>query len=74
MKFLCFGVSGRLKASSLSTHAQSAVRALRYLSIVTLVKEVFVLQTPNLSVKRYCGTGVAGFLNRLRAAAPYLQR
>lgn len=29
---------------------------------------------PNLSVKRDCGIGVAAFLNRLRAAAPYLQR
>lgn len=29
---------------------------------------------PNLSVKRDCGTGVAGFLNGLHAAAPYLQR
>jgi hypothetical protein len=28
----------------------------------------------NLSVKRDCGTGVAGFFNRLRAADPYLQR
>lgn len=28
----------------------------------------------NLSVKRDCGTGVTGFLNRPRAAAPYLQR
>jgi hypothetical protein len=28
----------------------------------------------NPSVKRDCGTGVAGFLNRLCAAAPYLQR
>jgi hypothetical protein len=28
----------------------------------------------NPSLKRDCGTGVAGFLNRLRAAAPYLQR
>jgi hypothetical protein len=28
----------------------------------------------NFSVKRDCGTGVAGFLNRLRAATPYRQR
>jgi len=29
---------------------------------------------PNPSVKRDCGTVVAGFLNRLRAAAVYFQR
>jgi hypothetical protein len=28
----------------------------------------------NLSVKRDCGTGVAGFFNGLRTAAPYLER
>jgi hypothetical protein len=31
-------------------------------------------QKPNMAVKRDCGTGVAGFLKRPRAAAPYLQR
>lgn len=29
---------------------------------------------PNPLVKRDCGTGVARFLGRLSAAAPYLQR
>lgn len=28
----------------------------------------------NSSIKRDCGMGVAGFLGRPRAAAPYLQR
>lgn len=29
---------------------------------------------PNRSVKRDCGTGVAGFRSLYRAASPYLQR
>ncbi len=37
-------------------------------------REAMLSARPNMAVKRDCGTGVAGFLSRLRAAAPYLQR
>jgi hypothetical protein len=34
----------------------------------------FVAVAPNTAVKRDCGLGAGGFINRRRAAAPNLQR